>query len=71
MTQSAELIEEMAQEIAGQLRRLDFDSVVAATADIPHSAPALSEDTLVPDPAQRQAVRRAMELLTDTSGGQS
>lgn len=71
VAQSAELIEQLAQDIAAQLRRLDFDSVVAATADIPPGEPALSENTLVPDPAQRQAVRRAMELLTDTGGGPS
>ncbi|NKY35474.1 MerR family transcriptional regulator [Nocardia speluncae] len=71
VAQSAALIEQLAQDIAGQLRQLDFDSVVAATADIPDGAPALSEDTLVPDPAQRRAVRRAMELLTDTGGGPS
>lgn len=74
VARSAELIEEMAQQIAGQLRRLDFDSVISATADIPDSASPLAEDTLVPDPAQRAAVRRAMELLNvapDTGGGPS
>ncbi|MBF6349142.1 MerR family transcriptional regulator [Nocardia flavorosea] len=68
VAQSAELIEQLAQDIAGQLRRLDFAGVAAATANIPHDGLSLSEDTLVPDPAQRQAVRRAMQLLTDTSG---
>ncbi len=71
VAQSAELIEQLAQDIAGLLRQLDFDRVVSATADLPHGAPALSQETLVPDPAQRRAVRRAMELLTGTGGGPS
>ncbi|WP_280396508.1 hypothetical protein [Nocardia carnea] len=74
VAQSTELIEEMAREIAGQLRRLEFDSLIAATADIQGSASSLTEDTLVPDPAQRRAVRRAMELLgvpSNTTGGAS
>ncbi|MEU1525871.1 MerR family transcriptional regulator [Nocardia rhamnosiphila] len=64
--QSGELIEQVAQELAAGLRAADFESLTASGAPVDASGPELSLPALVPDPAQRRAVLRAIELLTGT-----
>ncbi|WP_431939832.1 MerR family transcriptional regulator [Nocardia grenadensis] len=63
---SGELIERVAYELAAGLRAADFESLAASTASSDASGPDLSLMALVPDPAQRRAVLRAIELLTGT-----
>ncbi|WP_327150229.1 MerR family transcriptional regulator [Nocardia sp. NBC_01329] len=59
--QCGELIGQVAHELAAGLRAADFDSLLASGAA---SGPDFSPAELVPDPAQRRAVLRAIELLT-------
>ncbi|MGW5387397.1 helix-turn-helix domain-containing protein [Nocardia sp. NPDC003963] len=64
--QCGELIEQVAHELVAGLRAADFDSLeVSGDA----SGPDWSPVDLVPDPAQRAAVLRAIELLTGDPGG--
>lgn len=62
--QSGELIEQVAHELAAGLRAADFESLRASGAPDDAGGPDLSPAVLVPDPAQRRAVLRAIELLT-------
>ncbi|WP_039826060.1 MerR family transcriptional regulator [Nocardia testacea] len=62
--QSGELIERVAHELAAGLRAADFESLTASTAASDATGLDLSPAVLVPDPAQRRAVLRTIELLT-------
>lgn len=57
-------IDRLAEDLATLLRRSGVETVLAAVPEVPDDGGVLSEESLLPDPAQRAVVRRAFELLT-------
>lgn len=70
VTECGERIEAVARDMAALLRGTGIDAVLASAGSVPETGIGpLSVDTLLPDPAQRAAALRTLELLPPGAEG--